>query len=131
MSASASSAVGPEAMQALLQYPWPGNVRELENTIERAIVLSSGPVINPQCLSALRQSTADTAPLPSLTLRSNVDWVERETVRRAIEATHGVKKDAADLIGISQRALSYYITKHSLESQRPDPPPSPNGGDPS
>ncbi len=121
--------VGPEALQALLQYPWPGNVRELENTIERAIVLSSGSVINPQCLSA-RQSPADTAPLPSLTLRSNVDWVERETVRRAIEATHGVKKDAADLIGISQRALSYYITKHSLESQRTDAP-SPSGGDPS
>jgi two-component system, NtrC family, response regulator AtoC len=108
--------IAPDAMQALLQYPWPGNVRELENTIERAIVLATGPVINPRCVPTVRATAAETTPLPSMTLRSNVDWVERETVRRAIDATHGVKKDAADLIGISQRALSYYITKHNLES---------------
>ena len=64
-------------------------------------------------------------------LRHNVDWVERETVKRALGTARGVKKDAADMIGVSQRALSYYLSKHSLESQRPDPPPSPNGGDPS
>jgi two-component system response regulator AtoC len=110
--------VDPAAMQAMVRYQWPGNVRELENTIERAVVLASGTTINPQCCSAVRPGTAESTPLPSMTLRSNVDWVERETVRRAIEATHGVKKDAADLIGISQRALSYYLAKHNLETAK-------------
>jgi len=37
--------LGPDALRALLDYAWPGNVRELENAIERAVVLSSHPVI--------------------------------------------------------------------------------------
>src|SRR5512140_2894592 len=37
--------IAPEALRCLLEYGWPGNVRELENVIERAVVLSSGPVI--------------------------------------------------------------------------------------
>jgi transcriptional regulator with GAF, ATPase, and Fis domain len=50
-----------------------------------------------------------------LNLRQNIDWVERETVRRALEAAAGVKKDAAEAMGISQRALSYYLAKHRVD----------------
>ena len=53
--------------------------------------------------------------LPSQNLKQNLDWTERETVRRALEASRGVKKDAAELMGISQRALSYYLAKHRVE----------------
>jgi transcriptional regulator with GAF, ATPase, and Fis domain len=53
--------------------------------------------------------------LPSLNLKQNLDWVERETVRRALEDAAGVKKDAAEALGISQRAMSYYVGKHRLE----------------
>ena len=48
-------------------------------------------------------------------LRQNLEWAERETVRRALDASHGVKKDAAELMGISQRALSYYLAKHRID----------------
>jgi len=41
--------------------------------------------------------------------------VESETVRRALEASRGVKKDAAELMGISQRALSYYLAKYKID----------------
>ena len=44
-----------------------------------------------------------------------LDWTERETVRRALEAAGGVKKDAAEAMGISQRAMSYYVSKHRFE----------------
>jgi transcriptional regulator with GAF, ATPase, and Fis domain len=54
--------------------------------------------------------------LPTLKLRQNIEWVERETIRRALEQAGGVKKDAAELMGISQRALSYYLAKYRLES---------------
>ena len=40
-------------LAALQQYDWPGNVRELENTIERAVVLSTGPVITARAISSL------------------------------------------------------------------------------
>jgi DNA-binding NtrC family response regulator len=96
-------------------YDWPGNVRELENTIERAVVLSTGPVITGAALPPLVASDPASSHLPSLNLRQNLDWTERETVRRALEEAGGVKKDAAELMGISQRALSYYLSKHRID----------------
>ena len=50
--------------------------------------------------------------MPSLRLHQNVEWAERETIKRALERSRGVKKDAAELMGISQRALSHYLLKY-------------------
>jgi len=102
-------------MDDLRRADWPGNVRELENTIERAVVLSTGSVIGPEVVRLLGVGPAPTAGLPSLNLRQNIDWVERETVRRALDNAGGIKKDAAEIMGISQRALSYYLAKHRVE----------------
>src|SRR5438477_2388494 len=102
-------------LSALQQYDWPGNVRELENTIERAVVLSVGPVITTGSISVVGAATPQTTGLPSLKLRQNLEWVERETIRRALDSAAGVKKDAAELMGISQRALSYYLAKYRID----------------
>jgi DNA-binding NtrC family response regulator len=99
----------------LQQYDWPGNVRELENVIERAVVLSTGPVITARTISVLGSAAPPSSGLPSLKLRQNIEWVEKETIRRALESARGIKKDAAELMGISQRALSYYLAKYRLD----------------
>jgi len=104
-----------EVVHALQKYDWPGNVRELENTIERAVVLATGPVITREAISLLGATSAPPPGLPSLRLHSNLEWVERETIRRALEQSGGVKKDAAELMGISQRALSYYLAKYRID----------------
>jgi DNA-binding NtrC family response regulator len=103
-------------LAGLQQYDWPGNVRELENTIERAVVLSAGAAITARAVSVLGATTPQATGLPTLKLRQNIEWVERETIRRALEHAGGVKKDAAELMGISQRALSYYLAKYRLET---------------
>jgi DNA-binding NtrC family response regulator len=103
------------ALDVLKQYDWPGNVRELENTIERAVVLSSGPVITAGAVSVIGAPASQMSGLPSLKLRMNIEWVERETIRRALEIARGVKKEAAELMGISQRALSYYLAKYRID----------------
>ena len=102
-------------MADLQAYDWPGNVRELENAIERAVVLSTDRVIARGSMTVLGAPATQAPGLPSLKLHQNLEWVERETIRRAIEASGGVKKDAADLMGISQRALSYYLTKYRID----------------
>jgi two-component system response regulator AtoC len=108
--------VEPEALERLLAYDWPGNVRELENTVERAIVLSAGPVIDAASISIVAPPGGRTAGgLPSSSLHENVAWAERESIRRALEQAGGVKKAAARLLGISQRALSHYLGKHRIE----------------
>ena len=104
-------------IEKLQDYDWPGNVRELENTIERAVVLSTSGVIAAAAISVLGPLTRQSGNLPSMKLRANIEWVEQETLRQALANAGGVKKDAADAMGISQRALSYYLTKYKLESR--------------
>jgi DNA-binding NtrC family response regulator len=107
--------LAPGVLDALQSADWPGNVRELENTVERAVVLSPSPVIGPEAIRLVGVASAPPSGLPSLSLRQNLDWAERETVRKALESAGGVKKDAAEIMGISQRALSYYLAKHRVE----------------
>jgi len=102
-------------INALERYDWPGNVRELENTIERAVVLTTGPVISADVISLVGATSTSSAGLPSMRLHQNLEWVERETIRRALEQAGGIKKDAAELMGISQRALSYYLAKYRID----------------
>ena len=61
-------------------------------------------------------SAAPAAGLPSTRLHQNIEWVERETIRRALDQAGGIKKDAAELMGISQRALSHYLAKYRIDS---------------
>jgi DNA-binding NtrC family response regulator len=107
--------LGPETIAALQRYAWPGNVRELENTIERAIVLCPGPRIGAEAVSLLGAGPAQAPALPTPRIRENVEWAERESVRAALAQAGGVKKRAADILGISQRALSYYLSKYRIE----------------
>ncbi len=102
------------AIQALMEYDWPGNVRELENTMERAVVLATGPVLmRDQVL--LMPGARGAMGLPSPRLHENLAWAERESILAALRASGGVKKDAAESLGISQRALSHYLGKHGID----------------
>ena len=111
--ASAIDGVDEAVLDELTRYDWPGNVRELENTIERAVVLATGRRLTRETvwLMSARATPASNTGLPSLSLHQNLDWAERETIRRALERSRGVKKDAAELMGISQRALSHYLAE--------------------
>ncbi len=109
--------VDDKVMLELTRYEWPGNVRELENTIERAVVLSTAPLLDSRTVWLMSATaTPQTAAVPSLRLHQNLEWAERETMRRALEQARGVKKDAAELMGISQRALSHYLAKYRIET---------------
>ena len=107
-------AISPSAVAALESYSWPGNVRELENVIERAVVLSRSTTIDVEDISLSGGSSRAAGGLPSGRLHENVRWAERESIERALERASGVKKSAAESLGISQRALSHYLKKYDL-----------------
>jgi DNA-binding NtrC family response regulator len=107
--------VDPTVLATLREHDWPGNVRELENTIERAVVLAAGQRLEAADISMLGARAQVASGLPSEKLHDNVEWAERESVNRALEAALGVKKKAAEILGISQRALSYYLAKYHID----------------
>ena len=103
--------ISPDAMELLLDYHWPGNVRELENVIERAVVLSTGSVLDVELLSpAVRRKRAAVGfdePLPpeGLPLMEAVANYERKLIVRALQASGGVQKKAAELLHVKPTTL--------------------------
>ncbi len=110
--------VSPEAMELLCEYSWPGNIRELENTIERAMVLCEGELIEPALLEDKLRNHRDPirASLASeeLSIKKTMRVVEEELIRRALTLTQGNRTNAAKLLEISHRALLYKIKEYGL-----------------
>ena len=104
-------AIEPDAMQALTSHPWPGNVRELKNTLEAALVFCQGETLGAKDLR-IEAPPADSPALKGGGL--SLEESEREAIVRALQAAGGVKKDAADRLGISRRAIHYKIKKYGL-----------------
>ncbi len=106
------SHVSPEALEILTQYAWPGNVRELENTIERAVILSSHPIILPgdlpqHILGAGGKKDLMLFPEKPLSLKE----VEKSYVLKVLQETKGNKKKAAEILGIDRTTLYRILEK--------------------
>jgi transcriptional regulator with PAS, ATPase and Fis domain len=93
----------PEAMAMLEAYPWPGNVRELRNLIEQVVVLWDGTAVEPELLPELPGAAPGKAPAGSL--RQLKADVEQERIAQALRECGGNRTRAAQLLGISRRAL--------------------------
>jgi transcriptional regulator with GAF, ATPase, and Fis domain len=105
---------------SLQHHQWPGNVRELEHTIERAVVWTTGSTIRREAITIEARMRVQAVGVPSLHLRENIEWAERETIRRALGLSTA-KRQAARLLGITPRALSYYLAKYpSIEGRHSD-----------
>jgi two-component system response regulator AtoC len=105
------SHISPEALEILLQYSWPGNVRELEHTIERAVILSTHPIVLPEDFPGkMFEEIKRTETLPperSLSLRE----VEKRHALKVLQETKGNKKKASEILGIDRATLYRILEK--------------------
>jgi DNA-binding NtrC family response regulator len=101
----------PDALVALQFYNWPGNVRELANAIERAATLCDDYTITSRDLGLQMTSGVPTADGLSTKLRD----VEREHIRRILEAHHGNKVATAKALGISRMKLYRKLERYGLQ----------------
>ena len=112
-----------EARDILLRYDYPGNVRELENLIERAVVLTRDEVIGSGDLPLTVQDS-EAADEPGTNLTVTVEALERRMIRDALARSRGVQTEAAELLGISERALRYKLIKYGFREESPSEPKS-------
>jgi two-component system response regulator PilR (NtrC family) len=126
-----------DALRALDAYGFPGNVRELENIVERAVTLSTTPVIE---LGDLPLEVGGSTALPTPALLSLppegcqlddvLGEIERRLIVQALERSDGVRTTAAKLLGVSLRSLRYRLQKLSIAGADEDlggEPPSSEG----
>jgi len=109
----------PEALAGIQDYAWPGNIRQLANTIERAVILAEGKLINvddllltgnsPNFHSTVKENLEHHAP-GDVSVRSLANQ-EKELILKVLEESLWVQKNAANQLGISPRALNYKIKK--------------------
>jgi formate hydrogenlyase transcriptional activator len=117
-----------EIMQALVRYQWPGNIRELQNVIERAVIISRGPVLN-VVLIDLTPDVAST-PAPAVTsaksashesLQEMLEETERNQILRALEEANGVvagPNGAAARLGVKRSTLQLRMQKLGIRLSR-------------
>jgi len=116
----------PGAEGFLTESPWEGNVRELRNVIERACILADGEFVTERELAVCLPPTvtmpgsrpASAATVPTA-LEIETDLlvnVERDHIQRALVRTGGNKKAAAQMLGLSRRALYRRLERLDLSA---------------
>ena len=101
--------ISSDTMERLTRYPWPGNIRELENLMERAVILSNGPVLRVP-LEALDR----VAPGPVNGKPRTLEEAEREHILAAVKETKWVlsgPRGAATRLGMNRSTLQFRMKK--------------------
>ena len=129
--------ISRESMEILLNYPWPGNIRELQNVIERAVVLSTSPILRldrnliPIAASALSIEPPEMVSpeirqtdLKAETSLQTLDEVDRDHIRAVLQHAGGVvdgPKGAARILNVHPNTLRHRMEKLGIKGFRHRP----------
>jgi transcriptional regulator with PAS, ATPase and Fis domain len=109
--------ISSKAMDALMKYEWPENVGELKDAIEHAVIIENTNIIKLHSLPHHIQHNSCNNSLSNaedFNLKRRLTTYERQLILRALIKSDWVKSRAAQLLGIDQRNLCYFIRKHHL-----------------
>jgi formate hydrogenlyase transcriptional activator len=116
--------VPADTMNALVEYPWPGNIRELQNVIERAVIVTQGPVLKValgELVSAPKTPPPLTPSEDGNSMRKVLEEAEREQIVRALEQANWVisgESGAAARLGMKRSTLQARMQKLGIQIAR-------------
>lgn len=106
-----------ETMELLCEYEWPGNVRELENALERAVVVSSRSVIEPDALpERVRESPPPRLAASEAPANPTMEVIERAYILWVLESEGGNKTRAAEVLGIDPSTLYRKLNRYGIDA---------------
>ena len=113
--------VAEPVMNVFVAYAWPGNVRELRNTLERAVIVCEGALVEPKHLAPGFGQVVARAPVQEanavrLGVGTTVDEAERLLILKTLEATNNNKTRAAEILGISLKTLHNKLKEYGTHS---------------
>lgn len=115
----AKAGVTDRAIQCLQSYPWPGNVRELENVIERAVLLSKGPMVDiedlpPRIIQQFQENDHNACTIQSL--KKALEGPESAIIRSALEDNNWNRQETAKMLDINRTTLYKKMKYYGLEN---------------
>ena len=125
LNTKAIKGISPVVMEALVHYPWPGNIRELENLIERAYILETGSLLQPESFpgeifeyspSDIEVSRENAGSLAYIR-RKGIEEIEKNYLMDLLNETMGRIKQGAEIAGISTRQLHKLMTKYNIHKE--------------
>jgi two-component system response regulator AtoC len=109
--------IADSTLDLMLHYAWPGNVREMRNVVERMVLLSRGDTLDPRDLPASIYQVQDSRPQITLPLDQPLEDIEKTVIDGVFSRITHNRRRAAQLLGISLRALHYKIRRYKLDER--------------
>jgi len=109
--------IADRTMDLMLHYAWPGNVREMRNVVERMVLLSRTDTLEPRDLPSSIHREQDNRPTITMPIDQPLEEIEKTVIQNVFSRVTHNRRKAAQLLGISLRALHYKIRRYQLDEE--------------
>lgn len=107
--------LSPQAVERLQDHYWPGNVRELRNVIENAVIMCQENIITPDYLNI--KNSSQKLQFNTLSLKRELENLEKEIIKKALEVAGNNKSKAIKYLGISSRTFYTKLKKYRIDDK--------------
>jgi DNA-binding NtrC family response regulator len=106
--------IDPSLLEAFSHHNWPGNIRELRNLLESLVILSGRPTLTAEDLPDTFFASGGSESIPEEQESQTLKTITREMIRKALDAHHGNRTEAAKQLGISRRTMHRKLNEFGL-----------------